>query len=92
MNFKVIEVTDGDTFKVSPNWKWNDKTGDTIRANGYNTPERGKPGHEESTEKLKKLILGKEVDLKTCIDITYGRLLCDVYYNGENLAEYFPEY
>ncbi len=38
MAFKVTEVIDGDTFKVLPVWKWNDKEGDTARANGYETP------------------------------------------------------
>ena len=92
MAFKVTEVIDGDTFKVSPNWKWNDKEGDTVRPNGYNTPEQGKPGYQEAKEKLEKLILGKDVELKNPVNITFGRLLCDVYINGQNLASFFPEY
>ena len=92
MAFKVTEVIDGDTFKVSPGWKWNDKEGDTVRANGYDTPEQGQPGYQEAKEKLEKLILGKDVELKNPIKITYGRLLCDVYIGGKNLASFFPEY
>ena len=92
MGFKVIGVIDGDTFEVSPNWKWNDQTGSIVRANGYDTPEEGQLGYQAAKEKLKNLILNKEVKLKNPIRITYGRLLCDVYYNGKNLADYFPEY
>lgn len=92
MNFKVIRVIDGDTFGVSPNWKWNEQTGSIIRANGYDTPEEGQPGYQTAKEKLENLILNKEVELKNPIRITYGRLLCDVYYNGKNLADYFCEY
>lgn len=92
MSFTVIEVIDGDTFEVSLNWKWNDQTGSVVRADGYDTPEQGEPGYQTAKEKLKNLILNKEAELKNPIRITYGRLLCNVYYNGKNLADYFPEY
>lgn len=92
MSFEVTKVTDGDTFEVNPNWKWDNQEGDIVRANGYNTPEEGESGYEAAKDKLKRLILGKEVELKKAIKITYGRLLCDIYYNGQNLADYFPEY
>src|SRR4030042_3118024 len=92
MVFKVTKVIDGDTFEVSPNWQWNDKTGSVLRANGYNTPEEGKQGYQDSKDKLSDLILNKEVELVKAIKISYGRLLCDVKYNGKNLADYFPEY
>ncbi len=92
MSFRVTAVLDGDTFSVSPNWKWNNETGNTVRPAGYNTPEEDEPGHQEATEKLEGLIMGKDVELKNAIKITYGRLLCEVYVNGNNLAEYFPEY
>lgn len=92
MNFTVRRVIDGDTFEVSPNWKWNEQTEHVVRANGYDTPEEGQPGYQEAKDRLTNLILGKEVELKDPIRITYGRLLCDVYYNGTNLADYFPEY
>lgn len=92
MGFKVKEVIDGDTFKVTPNWEWSGKTGDTIRPNGYNTPEKGEAGYEQAKTKLKNLIDGKEVEIKNAITFTYGRLLCDVYFNGKNLKDYFQEY
>ena len=90
--FEVAEVIDGDTFKVKTNWNWNGKSGDIVRPTGYNTPEEGQSGYEEATKKLRKLILGKTVDLKKVIKITQERLLCDVYFDGKNLADYFPEY
>lgn len=92
MSFKVVKIIDGDTFEVSPNWEWGDQKGNTVRAKGYNAPEEGQPGYEEAKEKLRRLILGKEVELKDPIKVTFGRLLCDVYYQGKNLADYFPEY
>ena len=92
METNVIEVIDGDTFRVSPRWKWNDKTGDKVRPTGYNTPEEGEEGYEEAKEKLRNLIEGETVELKNAVKVSYDRLLCDVYYNGKNLADYFLEY
>lgn len=92
MSFKVTKVIDGDTFEVSPNWEWNEEKGNVVRPTGYDTPEKGEPGYQEAKEKLTKLILGKEVELKNAIKITEGRLLCDVYYKGKNLADFFSEY
>ena len=91
-DFKVKEVIDGDTFNVSPHWEWGAEKGYGVRARGHNTPERGQAGYEEAKDKLTNLILNKEVELKNPIYITSGRLLCDVYYDGKKLADYFPEY
>jgi len=91
--FTVSEVIDGDTFKVKNGWKWDNKTGDTVRASGYNTPEKGEPGYEEAKQKLKRLILNEKVEIKNAQTIDdWGRLVADVYYRGKNLADYFPEY
>lgn len=91
--FIVSEVVDGDTFKVKSGWEWNEKKGDTIRPTGYNTLEKGKPGYEQAKQRLKDLILDKKVDIKNAkIVDEWGRLVADVYYNGKNLADYFPEH
>ena len=91
--FEVSEIVDGDTFKVKNGWKWNEKEGDTVRPTGYNTPERWNPGYEEAKQRLKDIILYKKVDIKSVkIVDEWGRLVADVYYDGKNLAEYFPEY
>lgn len=92
MIVKVIKIIDGDTFQVSPDWKWGFKFGDRVRPTGYDTPERGQAGFEEASLKLKKLILGKKVRLLNPIKLTYGRLLCQVYFQGRNLADFFAEY
>ncbi|MCF7879077.1 MAG: thermonuclease family protein [Candidatus Omnitrophica bacterium] len=88
--FTVSEVVDGDTFKVKSGWKWNEKKGNFVRPTGYNTPERGEPGYEQAKQKLKKLILGKKVDIRSVKTIDkWGRLVAQVYYNGKDLADYF---
>ena len=92
-DFIVSEIVDGDTFKVKNGWEWNEKKGDTVRPTGYDTPEKGETGYEQAKQKLKDLILGKTVDIKSVMIVAqWGRLVADVYYNGKNLADYFPEY
>ena len=54
MNFKVINVVDGDTFEVSPNWKWNGQVGNEVRPIGYDTPEKSSPEYQAAKDKLKK--------------------------------------
>lgn len=92
-DFIVSEVIDGDTFKAKDGWKRNEKRGDTVRPTGYNTPEKGEPGYEQAKQRLKDLILDKKVYIKSAKAVDeWGRLVADVYYNGKNLADYFPEY
>ena len=91
-SFRVTNVVDGDTFEVSPNWKWNDQTGCRVRPTGYDTPEEGQYGFEAAKRKLAGLILGKNVQLGSAYKVDRGRLVCDIYLNGHNLAAYFPEY
>jgi hypothetical protein len=39
--FKVIEIIDADTIKVSPNWIFKERKGDIVKILGYNTPPEG---------------------------------------------------
>lgn len=55
-NFKVIEVIDGDTFRVSPRWRWHNKSGDLVRPVGYDVPEKGQIGYNAARQKLTNLI------------------------------------
>ena len=87
MKHKVTHIIDGDTFEVTPNWEWNGQTGNSVRPKGYNTPELGEPGYNEAKEKLAGLILNKEIELKNPVGLSYERLLCDVYINGQDLSD-----
>jgi len=90
--FKVTSIIDGDTFEVTPKWKWNDETGVRIRPTGYDATELQAQGGQSAKEKLSRLILDKDVDLKKAYKVDRGRLICDVYFQGKGLADYFPEY
>ncbi len=97
VDFTVNSTIDGDTFDVKGGWVWKTEdgkefSGTVIRPTGYNTPEKGEDGHLDAWLKLFILIRGKTVQLTNPVNVSYGRLVCDVYYNGKNLADYFPEY
>lgn len=90
--FTVSNIIDGDTFDVNPQWKWNGQQGSRVRPAGYDAPEIHVYGGQAAKIKLSRLILGKQVELRSAHKIDRGRLVCDVYFQGKNLANYFPEF
>jgi len=87
--FNVIRIVDGDTFDVSPDWRWNGSSGSRVRPAGYDAAERGTRGGAAATQALARLILGKTVELGTAYSVDRGRLVCEVFFNGHNLKDYF---
>lgn len=87
--FNVIRIVDGDTFDVSPDWMWNGTSGSRIRPAGYDAAERGSYGGATATRDLASLILGKTVELGTAYRVDRGRLVCEVFFKGQNLKDYF---
>lgn len=90
--FKVTNIIDGDTFDVSPGWKWNDNTGSRVRPAGYDAPEMSERGGQAAKDKLTSLLYGKSVELGEAYRVDRGRLVCKVLLNGVNLVNYFPGY
>lgn len=91
-SFTVSKIIDGDTFVVSPGWKWNGETGDRVRPTGYDAPELGTPGGSAAKQRLAQLIRNQQVELGNVATIDRGRLVCDVFINGRKLADFFPSY
>ncbi len=77
---KVIEVIDGDTFKISNK--------ETIRLFNIDAPEMGYCFSEEAKDALSEKILGKKVILKSPKTDYYRRVQAYVYVNGEFVNEY----
>lgn len=90
--FTVSTVIDGDTFEVSGGWKWSGESGTRVRPTGFDAPELDAVGGHAAKDKLARLILGQQVDLRTAHKVDRGRLVCDVYYRGKYFADYFPAY
>jgi endonuclease YncB( thermonuclease family) len=92
VDFKVGTVIDGDTFTVVGGWVWGDEKGDTIRPAGYDAPELGTPEGVKAANKLNDLIGDQIIQVGDVHTLSHGRLVCEVFYDGKNLADYFPEY
>jgi hypothetical protein len=90
-SFTVEAVMDGNTFEVSPKWQYEGVTGDLVEATGYFPPKSGKGGMS-AEQKLSVLIHNKKIELGTPQGIQRNRLVCEVYFRGVNLANYFSEY
>ena len=91
--FTVTAVVDGNTFAVSPRWKWNDQSGNHIRPTGYHAPELHTYGGQAARGNLSRLILGRQVEIRTMYKIVeQSSLVCDVFFQDRYLADYFPEY
>lgn len=89
--FTVTSIIDGDTFDVSPQWRWNGATGARVRPTGYDAPELHAYGGQAAKDKLSRLIYGQQVEIRTAYKIDRGRLVCEVYFGSKHLANYFPE-
>ncbi len=90
--FTVTTIIDGDTFDVNPQWQWNGQTGNRIRPAGYDAPELQNQGGQAAKDRLSRLISGQQVELREAHKIDRGRLVCEVFFRGKNLADYFPEW
>ena len=79
-NLKVIEVSDGDTLKLSD--------GKTFRLYGVNAPEVKEPYYEEAKLFTENLVLGKEISFEqedNYKEDKFGRTLGYVFVGGVNL-------
>ena len=92
MVFKVTHVIDCNTFEIYPPWKWDDRGGIRVRAVGYSSPGEYEYGFKDLLDRFSKFILGKEVELRNFREVDYDCLVCDVFIDGRNLADYFSEY
>lgn len=90
--FTVTSIIDGDTFDVTPAWKWGTQTGQRVRPAGFDAPELGTPGGAQARTALQRLLQGQSVTLDSPYRVDRGRLVCEVYLAGRRLADYFPQY
>lgn len=90
--FKVTGIVDGDTFDVEPNWSFYGSSGSRVRPAGYDAPELGVLYGEAARIWLNNLLLNKTVQVGTMYRVDRGRLVCDVFLHGRNLAEHYQEY
>lgn len=88
MSFTVTRVIDGDTIEVSPKWSFKNKSGSRVRLADVNAPELKQQGGPEAKELLENMILNENVELKNPRNISYERLVCDVYLGNNNIVDF----
>lgn len=74
VTFKVLEVIDGDTFKINDHNETR-----RVRLMGVNTPEIGKCLSDEAKYKLAELVSSQEVTLEDQFSDPYGRIMANVF-------------
>ena len=101
--FKIIEIIDGKTIKVSPSWTYLGECGDYVTINKFEITENADLGkntvqdYEELCVRYLHILLDdKQVELVNPIDIQSEgvdnyRIVCSVYLNDVNIARYFPD-
>jgi len=90
VRYKVLSVTDGDTFRID--YKG---VSTPVRMIGIDTPEVNHPSEpvqcygKEASDKTKEVLAGQEVVLEQDVSETdrYGRILAYVWLNGELINE-----
>lgn len=82
--FTVTSIVDGYTFDVSPRWAFQGKTGSRVRP--AEAPEMDTKAGQSAKDYLSTLILNKKVEIDSAKLIDRDRLVCEVFFNGENLG------
>jgi len=77
-------VIDGDTF-------WSKRYKNKIRICGIDCPEKGEPGYKEAKDFLYSLLSNGSVRIKKKGIDKYGRIVAEVFVNGENVARKIKE-
>lgn len=71
----VYNVVDGDTVDVQVDLGFKMYSKQRIRLAGIDTPERGQEGYDKAKDRLKELLLGETVCLKTTKASKWGYFL-----------------
>lgn len=86
---EVTRIIDGDTIDVTLDMGFRTYCRQRLRLLGFDAPERGQPGFQESTEALTQLLMGaKQVIVQTVKTDSFGRWLANVQADGTWVTDY----
>lgn len=85
MSFRVVRVIDGDTFKVAPDWSTRGEAGDKVRIANLDAPELPSVAGFGAKHRLEALLRGQIVNLYAQTVDDYGRLVAEVFLNGQDV-------
>lgn len=83
----VFNVVDGDTVDVNIDLGFKIYTKQRIRLARIDTPERGQPGFAEAGDRLRELIMDKEVTLVAYKASKWGYFLGDISIGSEDINQ-----
>ena len=90
-SFKVNAVIDGNTLEVTQAWEIDGQTGKRVVATGYDAPKKGKEAISIE-QRLAIMLTDKNVELGPPYEVRGGKLFCEVFFQGMNLANHFSRY
>ena len=93
--WSILNIINGNTIQVKPAWTWNNVTGDKVRINGYTIYSQSLPAQaadDIAKGRLNTLLAGKSFILSNPTHIENDTIYCDIYLNGINIVNYFPDF
>ena len=85
MLFRVIEIVNESTLRVTPKWKWSEQISDLVTINAQrdlaNLFEK-----DVILRKLKNELLNKDIELLNPLRVSDDKLLCDIVLNGQKIV------
>ncbi len=78
MLFEICEVVEVDKIRISPEWKWNDLSGDTVIINSINDVEIERYIQTLDKNGMSALLFDKLVELSCPIVVEENVILCDI--------------
>ncbi len=88
----VVEIIDSNILRIEPGWKHQSQYGTLIKINGYKISKLNERQKTSIEKRLSYLVMDKCVEIRSIRKIQDSTLECDVYINGFNLADYFPDF
>ena len=82
----VTDIIDGNTIEVSPRWFFGGVYGIRVRLANVDAPEPDTREGIIAKRKLFALVGGRRIELRNSSDVSDGRIVCDVFANGRNVA------
>jgi len=88
LNFTVIRAVDGDTVEIEVDYGFKGRFRDNFRLTGIDTPERGREGFTEATERLTALLeqYAGGLELEVTKRDKYGRYLAEIRVTDTGLS------
>lgn len=87
-DFKIIEIVNANTIRVSPNWAVENKQGDLVKISGLDVAE-----DDQTVKQLLNFFIDKYVDIGNPVlieDSTEPEIECVVYIDNTDITYYFP--